>query len=781
MPVYSAFTIPTLGMRAQSHSLSTIGNNIANVSTGGFKRTDTHFSTLLSQTMDKQSDIGGLKPKDISQITQQGRMEGSNRDLDLAINGQGFFILKSSATGGGQTFYGRDGSFEMATLNSISVSGTPSLDASGNLVPNTVSAKDGYLVDKNGYFLQGWTADPSTGLFTSSSLSSLRIDPYAFAVAGQATTTASLEMNLPATDSPGLAQVTEITIAGSVGVLEAGNTYTVNVDGTPVTYTATGSEADLNALRDAIVLAINADTTVSAQVTASASLADGKILLTGKTLGASQTISGSATKGGVSISNVLVGAPLQTAVTSDTQNYNIEVFDSNGNARSIRLDFAKTANNTWDLSTTVGKTPIAQVDTITLAGTIEVGDIYSISVAGVPFSVTAGATDTLTTIRDSLLTSINADNSINVTAVASGPDALVLTANVAGTAFSSTTSATNRTAIAQADSLTLSGTYAAGDTISVTIDANPALIYTVVANDLTVDGVGGAAVAGGSSQAYNNITAKITAAISADVPTSSVVTPVSSGNGTGVITLTATTAGTPFTLASSAATAPVTANLSAIADNTSTKANTTANVSPSDTTTTFVSSISFNADGSLATNLDGTLVSNPLVQANAVNLAVTFPPVGTIPTGTGSLALDISKFTQFSGSFQPFSYSKNGFVAANSQSIRFDSKGHVIATFDDSSFRTVYKIPLAEFSNANALQEFNGNVYQETEQSGSALVVDAEKTGYASFLPSTHELSNVDLAGEFTRMMMTQTAYNSSSTVFKTIDEMITAARDLKR
>ena len=164
MPVYSAFTIPSLGMRAQAHSLATIGNNIANVTTGGFKRTDTNFSTLLSNTIDKQSDIGGVRPKDLNQITQQGNIVISNRDLDLAINGQGFFVLNSSATGGGQTYYGRDGSFEMATVNDISVTGTPSVDANNNTIANTIISKDGYLVDKNGYFLQGWTADPATGL-----------------------------------------------------------------------------------------------------------------------------------------------------------------------------------------------------------------------------------------------------------------------------------------------------------------------------------------------------------------------------------------------------------------------------------------------------------------------------------------------------------------------------------------------------------------------------------------------------------------------------------------
>ncbi len=767
MTVYSAFSVPTLGMMGQSHALATIGNNIANITTGGFKRTDTNFSTLLGRTIDKQSDLGGVKPKDINQITQLGTMVVSNRDLDLAINGQGFFILNSSLTGGGQTYYGRDGSFEMGTVNDISVTG---------IGGSVITTKDGYLVDKNGYYVQGWTADPITGLFSSTTLSALRIDPYAFATTGQATTTAALELNLPSKDTEGTAQVTEI---GLTGTIEAGDTYSVTVEGTTVTYTTTGAEADINAVRNAVIAAVNANATIAAQATASASPTDGKILVTGKKQGTDLTITASTTNVVAGTNdNATTSSIVQAAKTGDQQFYNIEVFDSNGVSRSVRLDFSKTSTNTWDLSTTLGKTPVAQVDTVTLAGTIEAGDKYSIVIDGTTFTHTVLAADTLASISSALVTSINASSAVNVTAAASGANALTLTADTAGTSFSATASTTNRTAVAQIDNITLSGTYAAGDQISVNINGLGAVLYNVVANDLTANGDGtGGAVAGNSAAAYNNITSKLTAAIVGDAPTAAVVTPAASGGGTGVITLTAVNSGTPFTQVTSAtigvgvATASTpTANVAATADNTSTKVNTTANVSSSETTTTSVSTLTFNDDGSIATPA-----------TKSVSLALTFPAVGSIAAGTATVAMDISGITQFAGNFLPFSYTKNGFVAANASSVKFDTSGQIIATFDDSSFRAVYKIPLAQFANANALLETNGNVYQETEESGTASVVAVDKTGYASFLPSTHELSNVDLADEFTRMMMTQTAYNSSATVFKTVDEMVTAARDLKR
>lgn len=640
MTVYSAFTVPALGMMGQSHALATIGNNIANVNTGGFKRTDTKFSTVLSETVNKQSDLGGVKPKDLNQITQMGNLVGTNRNMDLAINGEGFFIL-SNKLSSGETFYGRDGSFEMNTVNDITVTGNGG---------TSITTKDGYLVDKNGYYVQGWTADPVTGLFSSTTLSALRIDPYAFAATGQATTTADLHLNLPATDTARLTQVTELGLSGTI---EAGDKYSVTVDGTTVEYTVLGTEANLNAVRTALVSAINANTTISAKATASASVTDNKILITGKTLTDALTVTSTATNGGATSDNAVTRNILQNATAGSAQYYNIDVYDSNGKPRSVRLDFAKTSENNWDLSTTVGKAAVAQVDTVTLAGTVEAGDKYTVTLDGLSFTHTAVGTDTLATISAGLVTQINSNSSVKATAAASGTTALTLTAKTAGTGFTTTSGATN-----------------------------------------------GAATA----------------------------------------------------------------------DNTATTATTTANVSALDTQTTAVSSLTFKTDGSLSVPTTGT-----------VTLSLSFPATTDLAASTATVTLDISKLTQFAGDFQPFSYTKNGYIAANAQSIKFDSEGQVIATFDDSSYRAVYKIPLAQFANANALEETGGNVYRQTEASGTPLVVDVGTTGYASLLPNTHELSNVDLAGEFTRMMMTQTAYNSSATVFKTVDEMVTAARDLKR
>ena len=197
---YSLFQSSTLGMMSQAHALNTIGSNIANVSTGGFKRTETRFETVLSNTIrtgagadaavsfaSPESAFGGVKPKDYQIIDQQGIVTATTRDLDLAIVGDGFFQVSPDLQVSGQIFYTRDGSFEINVAGAT----TTATDAFGN----TFTIQEGYLTDKNGHFLLGAAADVN-GQFTSTTSAPMRVDQFAFANQFQATTAAAVGFNL---------------------------------------------------------------------------------------------------------------------------------------------------------------------------------------------------------------------------------------------------------------------------------------------------------------------------------------------------------------------------------------------------------------------------------------------------------------------------------------------------------------------------------------------------------------------------------------------------------
>ncbi len=224
-------------------------------------------------------------------------------------------------------------------------------------------------------------------------------------------------------------------------------------------------------------------------------------------------------------------------------------------------------------------TPDAQKDAITLSGTFSVDDAVVLTVNGEPLTYKVVANDLTAdgiggaavsgssataykNIAAKIAQAYNASLSANHSPVTATADAAVitLTADVAGTAFTSGsqvlkkaasawTATANAVGVAQIDKIELSGQYAAGDVISLTVNG-VAISHTITANNLTLNGDGtGGAVGGSSTTAYQNIATALAAAYNAS--TNSAHTPITAGTSGAVVTLTADVAGTAFTASSS--------------------------------------------------------------------------------------------------------------------------------------------------------------------------------------------------------------------------------------
>ena len=129
------------GMLSQQTNLDTIANNLSNINTVGYKRETAEFKSLLYQTLKEAStdsegnpkataiQVGsGVRNSAITSQYTQGPLTATEGPFDLAVQGNGFFMIQDDA---GQTAYTRSGSFQMA----ISSAGTPVLaTADGNLV-----------------------------------------------------------------------------------------------------------------------------------------------------------------------------------------------------------------------------------------------------------------------------------------------------------------------------------------------------------------------------------------------------------------------------------------------------------------------------------------------------------------------------------------------------------------------------------------------------------------------------------------------------------------------
>lgn len=129
-----SFNTAITGLKAASTMLDVTGNNIANVSTTGFKSSRTQFADIYATAVvgagSSNTPGSGVTVSGISQDFSAGTIEFTNNNLDLAINGSGFFQLDD---GQGSVTYTRSGAFE---LN-----------------------KDGFIVSKNGKYLQGYGLD----------------------------------------------------------------------------------------------------------------------------------------------------------------------------------------------------------------------------------------------------------------------------------------------------------------------------------------------------------------------------------------------------------------------------------------------------------------------------------------------------------------------------------------------------------------------------------------------------------------------------------------------
>lgn len=174
--------------------------------------------------------------------------------------------------------------------------------------------------------------------------------------------------------------------------------------------------------------------------------------------------------------------------------------------------------------------------------------------------------------------------------------------------------------------------------------------------------------------------------------------------------------------------------------------------------------------GLLNFNGDGTLNSLPDNSGNVdINLTQIDWNNGSEPQ---NIDIDIQRFSQFAGNFDVIFSDQNGAELGLRTGVEIDRDGTLIARFSNGASADLYKIPLITFANANGLTEVSGTAYSENQASGEENLREAG-TGGAGFVePSTLEASNVDLADEFARLIVSQRAFGAGTRVINTVDQM---------
>jgi flagellar hook protein FlgE len=170
MSISSALYVGVSGLSAESDALGVIGDNLANTSTIGFKESRANFDDVLGSAVGGDQTIGsGVRLANTQQIFAEGSMQSTGVNTDMAISGDGFFVVGGSVSGTAGTYYTRNGE---SSLNS-----------------------QGQLVNPDGLQFQGYAAN-GDGTF-STTLSPITVSNAA--LPPKMTTTLNVTANLDST------------------------------------------------------------------------------------------------------------------------------------------------------------------------------------------------------------------------------------------------------------------------------------------------------------------------------------------------------------------------------------------------------------------------------------------------------------------------------------------------------------------------------------------------------------------------------------------------------
>jgi flagellar hook protein FlgE len=136
----------------------------------------------------------------------------------------------------------------------------------------------------------------------------------------------------------------------------------------------------------------------------------------------------------------------------------------------------------------------------------------------------------------------------------------------------------------------------------------------------------------------------------------------------------------------------------------------------------------------------------------------------------------------FTGSDVEFrSARQDGLPPGSFRNLEIGSQGQVTLNYDNGARRTIFQIPLAQFSNYNGLKLENGNAYSVTTDSGSPAFVFPGSGGSGTLVASSLEGSNVDIAAEFTKMIQTQRAYGANTRVITVTSQLLEETNNIIR
>jgi flagellar hook protein FlgE len=192
--------------------------------------------------------------------------------------------------------------------------------------------------------------------------------------------------------------------------------------------------------------------------------------------------------------------------------------------------------------------------------------------------------------------------------------------------------------------------------------------------------------------------------------------------------------------------------------------------------------LDFDSNGAL---FDESTITYPLASAGfdfgggaASGQAIDFD-FGTNINTEGGLGLDGT--TQFGSTSATIFQSQDGYASGSLRNITITQDGYITGIFTNGQTRAVGQVALAKFLAPTEVKKMGKNLYSESSESGQPIISIPGTSGTGVVLSNTLELSNVDLAEEFVKMIISQRGFQANSKMVSTSDELMQELINLKR
>ena len=189
--------------------------------------------------------------------------------------------------------------------------------------------------------------------------------------------------------------------------------------------------------------------------------------------------------------------------------------------------------------------------------------------------------------------------------------------------------------------------------------------------------------------------------------------------------------------------------------------------------------LTFDANGALINDNSGTAIDFDFGASVITPQSITFDfgrGTGETPPGTG-----LDGTTQFASPFSVLTINQDGYPAGHLKTVSISEDGVITGIFTNGQTRILGQIALARFVAPTGLLKMGKNLFAETYESGQPIIGSPNTSGLGRVLTNSLELSNVDLAEEFIKMISMQRGFQANSRMVSTVDDLMAELVNMKR